>query len=290
MHEVHRLHRDIFKLIEDQGGEFSPHPSLTDTRCDQGHQCFCGRHFTTAQGLALHRRKAHDIHAPEYRLVDGATCPCCLKFFWTSQRLYQHLAYRKTLRNPCFQQLMKNGCTIEFESQRLPNHVHGLGRVDALQTYGPQPELANQADIRKARAQDELTDCLEVYQMLQQTECPIDVEAHCTTQTWAWFQEFVAQGQTQDGLLSLEDRLIGELADLVSEIQGRPMKAAWFDALVFDPHFGGQNCLSVVQALQAELGNLMAVRQNLCVQISVCWFQCLIELAGKELVIFKFDF
>ena len=21
------------------------------------------------------------------------------------------------------------------------------------------------------------------------------------------------------------------------------MKAAWFDALIFDPHFGGQNCL-----------------------------------------------
>ena len=73
-------------------------------------------------------------------------------------------------------------------------------------------------------------------------------------------------------------------------VQGRPMKAAWFDALVFDPRFGGQNCLSVVQALQAKLGNLMAVRQNLCVQISVCWLQCLIELAGKELVIFKFDF
>ena len=60
----------------------------------------------------------------------------------------------------------------------------------------------------------------------------------------------------------------------------------WF----FDPHFGGQNCLSVAQALQAEFGNLMAVRQNLCVQIGVCWLQRLIELAGKELVIFKFDF
>ena len=68
------------------------------------------------------------------------------------------------------------------------------------------------------------------------------------------------------------------------------MKAAWFDALVFDPRFGGQNCLSVVQTLQAEFGNLMAVRQNLCVQIGVCWLQRLIELAGKELVIFKFDF
>ena len=62
--------------------------------------------------------------------------------------------------------------------------------------------------------------------------------------------------------------------------QGRPMKAAWFDALVFDPRFGGQNCLSVAQALQAELVNLMAMRQNLRIQIVVCWLQCLVELAG----------
>ena len=68
------------------------------------------------------------------------------------------------------------------------------------------------------------------------------------------------------------------------------MKAAWFDALVFDHRFGGQNCLSVVQALQAGFGNLTAVRQNPRVQIGVCWLQCLIELAGKELVNFKFDF
>ena len=58
------------------------------------------------------------------------------------------------------------------------------------------------------------------------------------------------------------------------------MKAAWFDALVFDPRFGGQNCLSVAQALQAELVNLMAMRQNLRIQIVVCWLQCLVELAG----------
>ena len=45
----------------------------------------------------------------------------------------------------------------------------------------------------------------------------------------------------------------------------------WFDALVFDPRFGGQNCLSVAQALQAELVNLMAMRQNLRIQIGVCW-------------------
>ena len=62
--------------------------------------------------------------------------------------------------------------------------------------------------------------------------------------------------------------------------QGRPTSAAWFDALVFDPRFGGQNCLFVAQTLQAELVNLMAMRQNLRFQIGVCWLQCLIELAG----------
>ena len=66
--------------------------------------------------------------------------------------------------------------------------------------------------------------------------------------------------------------------------QWRPMKAAWFDALIFDTHFGGQNCLSVAQALQAQLGNLMAMRQSLRIQIDVCWLQCLIELAGAGVV------
>ena len=68
------------------------------------------------------------------------------------------------------------------------------------------------------------------------------------------------------------------------------MKAAWFDALVFDPRFGGPKLPICCAGLAGRVGNLMAVRQNLCVQISVCWLQCLIELAGKELVIFKFDF
>ena len=73
--------------------------------------------------------------------------------------------------------------------------------------------------------------------------------------------------------LSATDKLPPGKFVFCPSIQGRPIKAAWFDVLVFDPRFGGQNCLSVVQALQAEFGNLMAVRQNLCVQIGVCWLQ-----------------
>ena len=44
--------------------------------------------------------------------------------------------------------------------------------------------------------------------------------------------------------------------------QGRPIKAALFDALIFEPRFGGQNAF-FAQVLRAELDNLKAMRQNL---------------------------
>ena len=93
------------------------------------------------------------------------------------------------------------------------------------------------------------------------------------------------------GSLGLKARIdipvAGTMINVVNDplrVQWRPMKAAWFDALIFDPHFGGQNCLSVAQALQAQLGNLMAMRQSLRIQIGVCWLQCLIELAGAGIL------
>ena len=146
MFKIHQLHRDIFKVLECTDGELLPRPDQLAGRGSTDYECFCGRSFATPQGLALHRRKKHGIHAPEHQLIDGATCPCCLKFFWTSQRLYQHLAYisRKTLRNPCFQQLIKTGYQAEFASLSLPGNVTGLGRVDALQTLGPLPDMTSQ--------------------------------------------------------------------------------------------------------------------------------------------------
>ena len=63
----------------------------------------------------------------------------------------------------------------------------------------------------------------------------------------------------------------------------RPGLMPWF----LTPIFGGKNCLSVAQFLQAQLGNLMAMRQNLRIQIGVCWLQCLIKLAGAGVVDFQ---
>ena len=46
-------------------------------------------------------------------------------------------------------------------------------------------------------------------------------------------------------------------------IQWRPMKAAWFCALLFDPRFGGQNCLSCGGSLERGWKLQVQRRSNL---------------------------
>ena len=59
---------------------------------------------------------------------------------------------------------------------------------------------------------------------------------------------------------------------------------AWFNALSFGPHFGGQNCPICCAGLAGAVGQSDGHGQNLRIQIGVCWLQCLIELAGAEVV------
>ena len=104
--------------------------------------CGCGRQFTSAQGLATHKRQAHQEFSLEHDLLEGATCPECLRHFWTKQRLYQHLSYvsRRTGINQCYQALRRRGFRAQQEIGGfclMPNEVKGLGRVEALQTQGP---------------------------------------------------------------------------------------------------------------------------------------------------------
>lgn len=80
-------HRRVLQILKDHGA--------TTTGFDdpavlaQQYSCECGRSFTTPQGLAAHRRFAHDYVAPETALVKGLTqCPACLRHLWTPARLY----------------------------------------------------------------------------------------------------------------------------------------------------------------------------------------------------------
>ena len=113
-------------------------PRLFEPNRSEVHGCPCGRSFTTAQGLALHRVRAHQQFAPEHNLICGATCPPCLRFFWTSARLQQHLASipRGGGVNICYQALTERGYTTEYQAIGAPKRLPGAVRLDALQTPG----------------------------------------------------------------------------------------------------------------------------------------------------------
>lgn len=143
MLDVHSFHKRILRSLRTAGATFAPDEDQTLEDRNELHHCFCGRTFVSSQGLALHRRKRHGIHAPEYQFTTGATCPACLRYFWTSNRLAMHLAYapRDGGVNQCFDLLSRAQYSGGFYAQTAPSSHAQAVRLDAVQTEGPMPYL-----------------------------------------------------------------------------------------------------------------------------------------------------
>ena len=164
IHETFGLQRGILRILSQHGASFSPDPREQVAR-EATFACFCGKLFTTGQGLASHKRLQHGVRSLESDLLDGATCPCCLRFFWTTQRLQQHLAYisRRTSINRCYNWLRERGYTMgEEPSAKLvyPTAKKGLRRLDALPAFGPPIELDTIESSRRKAMETELADKL----------------------------------------------------------------------------------------------------------------------------------
>ena len=94
MNDLIDLHRQFFQVLTKEGkATFDPSPFGQADQRACTFLCHCGRQFTTAQGLALHKRHKHQEFSVEHDLIEGTTCPECLRHFWSKQRLYQHLSY-----------------------------------------------------------------------------------------------------------------------------------------------------------------------------------------------------
>ena len=141
--EADKFHRDIFTILRqhqasfegDVTGKLRSEATRLDFECDK-----CQRCFTSAVGLATHRRKMHGIYSLEHDLLQGDTCPACLRKLWSTARLQQHLAYipRGSGVNPCYQWLRRQGYTTDYEAVR-DNSLHaGLHRLEAVPIEGPQ--------------------------------------------------------------------------------------------------------------------------------------------------------
>ena len=147
LEQARSYHRKFFKILSDSGARFVPDPfgPFAAPDCDLPHECPCGRSFATGQGLAVHKRKAHGIFSQERPFLQGATCPQCMRYYWTTQRLQQHLAYipKKLGYNPCFHALQASGYSTTYEAVRRPRFADGLSRVGrskkkGLSLYGPR--------------------------------------------------------------------------------------------------------------------------------------------------------
>ena len=103
-------------------------------------RCFCGKLFFSARALGVHKYRAHKQHAQEYYLASGATCRACLRHFWSTTRLRQHLAYapRSGKVNECFQKLFEHVTVTDPPVVfKVDKQLKGINRLDALQMSGP---------------------------------------------------------------------------------------------------------------------------------------------------------
>ena len=226
MASAHMLHRKAFSILRQGEAVFDPDPQALSTQEPSFH-CKCGRLFTTSQGLAAHRRLKHGDHAQEFGLVDGATCPVCLKFFWTTNRLALHLAYvpRGDGINHCFHTLKQSGYQVDRTNAVFPKEVQGMQRKEALPTYGPIDDFTPswicdrahwQAQVEAIR--QELRDAITPPPNPELKKQHLDLEmSRCVFQ---WLRHFREAGSTTDGIEPLADRWLANISEWPPETHG----------------------------------------------------------------------
>ena len=124
-----------------------------DTLLDLLHQAQCGMVFRNSRALRLHRIQRHAWRNAEHGRIHGATCPVCLRHYWTANRLQLHLRYvsRQGRPNRCGAWVRLYGL---FEAERvdLPadNFVAlpAATRKDAVALEGPRVLGADANDLK----------------------------------------------------------------------------------------------------------------------------------------------
>ena len=115
-------------------------------------KCHCGQGFASLKALRMHQTTAHSWRTPISGYLHGATCPVCLRHYWTKNRLRIHLRYvsRKGIGNICASWLQTFGVSEEAR-EGLPADsfvaLKGACRVEAVQLHGPRVFGATVDDV-----------------------------------------------------------------------------------------------------------------------------------------------
>lgn len=109
----------------------------------------CSASFTTAQQLAVHAFRLHQVRAEESYYVQTEICPGCLKNFHTTFRVVQHLRYRKNL---CWDRIFGVRSPDVPGLVKLPDHLSGVHRLPAVRRHhGPLRPTSKQRDCIRIR-------------------------------------------------------------------------------------------------------------------------------------------
>ena len=179
-------------------------PRLLGRECERGqeeetlldllHQvqcrCACGLGFQNKRALRLHRIQKHDWRNAEHGRIHGATCPVCLRHFWTVNRLQLHLRYvsRQGGPNRCGA-WVRMYADLEAGREDLPpdqfTALPGTTRRDAVRLVGPQVLGACAQDLQYV--EDEF---MRLREQLLQAGVSFQIDAESRL---ALFEAFVRQ-------------------------------------------------------------------------------------------------
>eukprot|EP00435_Cladocopium_sp_Y103_P018991 s2370_g4.t1 len=122
--EFQRAHLDLH--------DGQPHDDLPLQQFQCGE---CGMSFGTRQQLAAHAYRKHNELSVERQLAHSTVCGGCLKEFWTTWRVLQHLRYRP---NGCFDRLDGARQLLHTDNITLPDHLKDVKRLPSIRRhYGP---------------------------------------------------------------------------------------------------------------------------------------------------------
>ena len=223
--EAQQWHSAIFDIFKENAFSFSPDPKLLRLR-ERHFPCpDCDRWFTTPQGVSTHRRKVHGHFCPEHHLLDSATCPACLTYLWSTQRLQQHLSYmpRDGTPNVCFAYLQSIGYAVSYSVEHLPRNQRGQSRLDALPVAGPYGNGPSATERRLAALRADRLALEAQYLDFVQPDDPLGAGSRLgdllSAATRTWFNDRRAAHYSFGDIERPSDRWIDILCRLPSDFE-----------------------------------------------------------------------
>ena len=223
--DAQKWHAEIFGVLRGALFTFDPDPALLHVPEQQFDCPDCHRQFTTPQGVHVHRRKMHGVFCPEHHLLDSATCPACLTYLWSTQRLQQHLAYmpRDGSPNACFAYLQQIGYAVSYAAESLPKAMKGQTRFDALPVAGPLnaglPAQQRQAAALLEQAQQLRAMYNDYVEPADPVRAGLRMGDLLTAVSQRWFDDFCAHGRKFHPADRLQDRWIDVIGKIPQEFE-----------------------------------------------------------------------